>query len=219
MGDRQRDSELAVVEGLWWTLDDQQLIKDVVMKGKYISNSIKFIANRSEISIEKSKELFFMEVRQFVNSLIRNKQLHRAIHVLKNVQLNEFFYLYDFYQVCCFVLILTEISLSHEFPYQEEEDEAVKTLVLDRLNHLDPLTEDKEKVLKANHLFFKLLVGNFQKHSKYLESVNRQTGLSAVTADNIDKIIFGTFMKQPSNWRNVSHFDYPVKLLLMLAPF
>lgn len=100
MTDRQRDSELAVVEGLWWTLDDQQLIKDVVMKGKYISNSIKFIANRNETSIETAKELFFVEVKQFVNNLIRNKQLHRASHVLKNVQLNEFYYLYDFYQVC-----------------------------------------------------------------------------------------------------------------------
>lgn len=100
MTDRQRDSELAVVEGLWWTLDDQQLIKDVVMKGKYISNSIKFIANRNETSIETAKELFFVEVKQFVNNLIRNKQLHRASHVLKNVQLYEFYYLYDFYQVC-----------------------------------------------------------------------------------------------------------------------
>lgn len=100
MVDRQRDSELAIVEGLWSTLDDQQLIKDVVMKGKYISNSIKFIANRSQITIEKSKELFFIEVRQFVNNLIKNKQLHRAIHVLNNVQLNEFYYLYDFCQVC-----------------------------------------------------------------------------------------------------------------------
>lgn len=100
MSERTRDTELSVVEGLWWTLDDQQLIKDVVMKGKYISNAIKFIANRNHISVEEAKDLFFNEVSQFVNSLIRNKQLHRAIHVLKNVQLNEFYYLYDFYQVC-----------------------------------------------------------------------------------------------------------------------
>lgn len=99
MADRPRDTELSVVEGLWWTLDDQQLIKDVVMKGKYISNAIKFIGNRNQISIEAAKDLFFNEVSQFVNNLIRNKQLHRASHVLKNVQLNEFYYLYDFYQV------------------------------------------------------------------------------------------------------------------------
>lgn len=99
MGDRTRDSEFAVVEGLWSTLDDQQLIKDVVMKGKFISNSIKFIANRSQISVEIAKEQFFNEANQYVNNLIRNKQLHRAIHVLKNVQLNELFYLFAFYQV------------------------------------------------------------------------------------------------------------------------
>lgn len=94
-----RDSELVVVEGLWWTLDDQQLIKDVVMKGKYISNAIKFLSNRNQISIDESKDQFFTEVSLFVNNLIRNKQLHRAIHVLKNVQLNEFYYFFDFYQV------------------------------------------------------------------------------------------------------------------------
>lgn len=103
MSDRARDTELAVVEGLWWTLDDQQLIKDVVMKGKYISNAIKFIANRSQITIDDAKFQFFSEVKLFVNSLIRNKQLHRAIHVLKNVQLNELFYLFEFYQVCTFL--------------------------------------------------------------------------------------------------------------------
>lgn len=99
MSDRSRDSELSVVEGLWWTLDDPQLIKDVVMKGKYISNAIKFIANRSQISIESAKDLFFTELNQFVINLIRNKQLHRASHVLKNVQFNEFYYLYDCFQV------------------------------------------------------------------------------------------------------------------------
>ena len=105
MTDRTRDTELSVVEGLWWTLDDQQLIKDVVMKGKYISNAIKFIGNRNQISIEAAKDLFFNEVSQFVNNLIRNKQLHRASHVLKNVQLNEFYYLYDLYQVRKFLII------------------------------------------------------------------------------------------------------------------
>lgn len=96
-----RESEITVVEGLWATLDDQQLIKDVVMKGKYLLNAIKFIASRNEISIDEAKDLFFNEVNQYVNNLIKNKQLHRANHVLKNVQFNEFYYLFDFYQVCC----------------------------------------------------------------------------------------------------------------------
>lgn len=104
MSERSRDSELTIVEGLWWTLDDQQLIKDVAMKGKYLSNAIKFIERRNNISTEEAKDLFFNGVNQFVNNLIRNKQLHRAIHVLKNVQLNEFYYLYDFYQVCKFLV-------------------------------------------------------------------------------------------------------------------
>lgn len=104
MSDRTRDSELTVVEGLWSTLDDQQMIKDVVMKGKYISNAIKFIGNRNKTTIDEAKHIFFIGVSEFVNNLIRNKQLHRAIHVLKNVQLNEFYYFYDFYQVCNFFI-------------------------------------------------------------------------------------------------------------------
>lgn len=104
MGDKSRDSELKVVEGLWKMLDDQQLVKDVVMKGKYISNAIKFIANRNGTTVDGAKDLFFNEVSQFVNNLIRNKQLHRASHVLKNVQLNEFYYFFDFYQVRNFLI-------------------------------------------------------------------------------------------------------------------
>ena len=111
MSDRSRDSELAVVEGLWSTLDDTSLMKDVVMKGKYISNSIKFLANRNKNSVEEAKDLFFIEVYKFVNNLIRSKQLHRAIHVLKNVQLNEFHYLFDFYQVCT-ILLCYHVSIS-----------------------------------------------------------------------------------------------------------
>lgn len=44
--ERAKDSELAVVQSLWQTLDNSQVIKDVVMKGKYMSNSIKFLAQR-----------------------------------------------------------------------------------------------------------------------------------------------------------------------------
>lgn len=69
---------------------------------------------------------------------------------------------------------------------------------------LDADFDNKEKVLKANHFFFKLLVEHFPRHSKYLENANRTTGSSAINADNINKIIFGTFMKQSINWRNVS---------------
>lgn len=93
------------MEALWSALDDKALIKDVAMKGKFISNAIKFIAERNKTSIEVAKELFFSEVTQYVNNLIRGKQLHRASRVLNNVQLDEFFYLYDCYQVCsCFVI-------------------------------------------------------------------------------------------------------------------
>lgn len=200
-----RDSEYAIVEGLWQSLDDQQLIKDVVMKGKYISNSIKFIANRNQRPIDETKHEFFVEASSFVNSLIQNKQLHRAIHVLNNIQIDERYYLFDFYRVSFLFLFLFPVN-KHENSYQNEDDAATKELIMERLKHLDSNFEDKEKVLTANHIFFKLLVSNFGRHAKCLESVNRSKGINAVNAENINKIIFGTFMKQPQAWKNVSFF-------------
>lgn len=96
MADRT-NSEIAVVEALWQTLDNQQLIKDVAYKGKYISHAIKFISSRDSITIEEAKETFFEVIHSFVSSLLEKKQLHRAIHVIKNVQiLNEFYFLFSF---------------------------------------------------------------------------------------------------------------------------
>lgn len=87
---------------------------------------------------------------------------------------------------------------------QDEEDESIKELITERLHHLEPDLEEKEKVLKAYHFFFKLLASNISRHSKYLENVNRQNSVSAITPSNINKIIFGTFMKQPITWKNVN---------------
>lgn len=91
-----------------------------------------------------------------------------------------------------------------DFSYQNNDDADTKELILERLNHLDPNFTDKEKILRANHIFFKTLQQNFNKHVKLLESVNRSTGNNAINSENINKIIFGTFMKQPEAWRNVS---------------
>ena len=203
MGDRTRDSELAVVEGLWATLDDKSLIKDVVMKGKFVSNAIKFIATRNQFkSVEEAKDLFFLEVNEFVRNLIISKQLHRAIHVLKNVQLNEFFYLYDFYQVRRLISLFCNTSTT--FHYQKEKDDSIKPLIYDRLHHLEPEFEQKADVLNANYQLFKLLAQNIALHAKYLDNLNRKYTIGVIHPGNIHKIIFGTFMKQPQNWRNVS---------------
>lgn len=97
----RNSSEIAAVESFWRTLDDRQLIKDVVMKGKFISQAITFIANRTNKSIEETKQIFQIEVFSFIDNLLTKKQLHRAIHVIKNVQFDEFYYLFDFYEVFC----------------------------------------------------------------------------------------------------------------------
>lgn len=90
------------------------------------------------------------------------------------------------------------------FYYQEESDEVIKASVVERLKHLDPEYEQNEKILKVNHLFFRLLMENFDRHSKLVESANRVSGCTQITSENAVKVIFGTFMKQPASWRNVS---------------
>ncbi|CRL01871.1 CLUMA_CG015712, isoform A [Clunio marinus] len=186
MNDRT-SSELAIVVGLWNTLDDLQLIKDVVMKGKFISNAVKFISDRNRVSIEEAKDSFFKGASLFVNSLIKNKQIHRAVHVLKNVQLNEFYYFFDY--------------------YQEEKDETIKDLVYEHLLQLKPDLKEIERTLKIEHNCYKLLVRNFHRHLKYLDLVIRSTKSKAITSENIHKIIFGTFMKQSQQWKNEMAVD------------
>lgn len=95
-----RDSEFAVVEGLWQELSDERLIRDVAMKGRFLSNSITFLSIRNNYSLSSAKDLFFSEATSFVNDLLNKKQIYRAQRVLSNIQLNEFYYLFDFYLVC-----------------------------------------------------------------------------------------------------------------------
>jgi len=51
-------NEFKAVESSWRSLDDSSIIRDVLYKGKYITNSIKFISERNTISIDSAKELF-----------------------------------------------------------------------------------------------------------------------------------------------------------------
>lgn len=181
-----KTSEIKAIEAQWKTLDDSSIIRDVLFKGKFISNAIKFISSRNNISIDKAKLIFFDVVRNIVRILIQNKQLHRAKHVLKNAQLNEVHYLYD--------LML------------ELKDESVKMIVIDFLKRSSENYDENEKILRAYHHCFKLLFDNIHKHGKYLDNVNRINNNFIITPNNIQdsNVIFGSYMKQPIKWRNVS---------------
>jgi hypothetical protein len=178
-----KTSELKAVEGQWKTLDDSSIIRDVLFKGKFIANAIKFISERNKISTEDAKLIFYEVTGNIVRILVQNKQLHRAVHVLKNAQFNETHFLFDLAQ---------------------ESDEGVRNVIMDFLKRSSE--ELNERVLKANHTCFKLLIKNIPKHLKYLDNVNRNHDNFVITPYNIKNanIIFGTFMKQTIKWRNVS---------------
>lgn len=74
-------------------------------------------------------------------------------------------------------------------------------MLLERLKSLDHQFEEHEKRLKANYLYFKILAADFKKFSidSTLPPESRY-----IDASNIGSVIFGTFMKEPSQWRDVS---------------
>lgn len=189
MSSIQEKSALLAIQSSWSSLDDNSIIRDVLFKGKFIGNALKFISERNSISIDKTKLIFFDIVRNIVKTLIQNKQLHRASHVLKNAQINEIHYLYDL--------------------VQEFSDESIKMIVMEFIRRSSG-TEgeefiDYEKLLKAHHTCFMLLLKNIQKHGKYLENLNKVHNNNLIRVDNIDdsNIIFSTYMKQPNKWKNV----------------
>lgn len=182
-----KTNEIRAVEAQWEALDDSSIIRDVLFKGKFIANALKFISVRNKTSEEKTKLIFFDVIRNIVRILIQNKQLHRANHVLKNAQLNTTYYFYDL--------------------LQEFKDESVKMIIIDFLKRSSSENFDEnERLLRAYHHCFKLLVDNIQKHGKYLENVNRMNNNFIITPNNIQdsNVIFGSYMKQPIKWRNVS---------------
>jgi hypothetical protein len=177
-----KSNEFRAVESQWKTLDDSSIIRDVLFKGKFISNAIKFISERNQVTIDEAKDSFFQVCDSIVGILIQNRQLHRASHVLKNAQINELFYFFDLHQMA--------------------EDDGRRSLIYE---HLKKLNENFDEVdLEANHCCYKLLQANIHKHSKYLESVNRNHNNSVVTVNGVYKVSFGVYMKQPAPWRNVS---------------
>lgn len=99
-GSQVVNAELEVAIGLWKKLDDREIIKDVVMKGKLLTDSIEFMASRRNVPQRIAKDFFFETVADYVDTLIRETLLHRALRVLDNIKADEQNYLFDFYEVC-----------------------------------------------------------------------------------------------------------------------
>jgi hypothetical protein len=181
--EREKSSELRAIENNWRTLDDASIIRDVLFKGKFISNAIKFISERNNDKIEDTQKFFFEIIKNMTVILLQNKQLHRANHILKNAQLNEIHYLYD---------VMRELN-----------DESVNSIVIEYIRKSGD--DIQEAQLRANHTCYKLLIKNMKNHAKYLENINKLNNNFAITPANAEhpNLIFGSFMKQSQKWRNV----------------
>lgn len=187
----EKGGELKALEGLWKTIDDASIIRDVLFKGKYMQNAIRFIAERNSITNEESKEIFGQVCSELVNSLIQQKQPSRALHILKNAQINELHYLYA--------------------GYIDSKDAIIKEMLYEFLLKHNDNFKDEETNLRAYYSCFKLLVKNVDKLGKYLDSANRMYNTYIISIHNIQKATFPKFMQQSILWRNV-------RLLVTLYP-
>lgn len=98
MSEKQPDP-LELLEKAWKDFDNQKLIREAALKGNIINEAIKILAKRNKSSIDDAKNLFLDEIFEFIKFNLENKQIHRVIHMFKNLQWNEVYYLFSFYEV------------------------------------------------------------------------------------------------------------------------
>ncbi|KAL7034999.1 hypothetical protein ACKWTF_008207 [Chironomus riparius] len=178
----EKGGDMKGLESLWKSLDDASIIRDVLFKGKFIQNAMRFISERNSITNEEAKDIFVQVCDELVNSQIQQKQPSRASHILKNAQINELHYLYAL--------------------YDDSKDEIIKEMLNEYLTkHNDDFNKEKTN-LRAYYSCFKLLVKNIEKHAKYLDNINRIFNTYNINFHNIHKASFPKFMQQSIQWRN-----------------
>ncbi|XP_070496072.1 spatacsin [Chironomus tepperi] len=179
--------EMKGLELLWKTIDDRSIFRDVLFKGKYIQNAMRFIAERNSITIEESKEICIQVCDELVISQIQQKQPSRASHILKNAQINEEHYLFAL--------------------YVDSNDDSIKDMLYQFLIKHNNDFKEEEISLKAYYSCFKLFLKNIENHGKYLDNINRIHNNFQISIHNVNKLTFPKFMQQSVQWRNDLSID------------
>ncbi|XP_018364335.1 PREDICTED: spatacsin isoform X1 [Trachymyrmex cornetzi] len=78
--------ESAAIWSGWRTLGDRELVREASAKGTHIKLAHKCLAHRKNCSVEQACTYFNKEVDNWVDELLNKKQVHRASHVLKNME-------------------------------------------------------------------------------------------------------------------------------------
>lgn len=118
------------------------------------------------------------QVYIYVKNMIKNRQIHRAIHVLNNVDIKPLYY---FYQL-----------------WHDEEDQTFKQFVLDEvLTAQFQLQDDKD--IKGYFLLYTLITTQIDKFSSYIDVLNKKFNVNS----SIENLTFEKFKKHPLEWQQV----------------
>lgn len=115
--------------------------------------------------------------------MIKNRQIHRAIHVLNNVDIRPLYY---FYQL-----------------WYDEKDETFKRFVLDEVLTANLQLHD-DKGIKSSFLLYTLMTTQSDKFAPYMEVLNKKFN----TNSSIENLTFEKFKKHPIEWQQVYQNDY-----------
>lgn len=113
-----------------------------------------------------------------MHSLIRNKQLFKAQHILNNIELES---KYTFYQIL-----------------METDDVELRQNIMEHLNKTIELYELEEANLKNQYIFYETLRMNLDKVESYLDKLNKKY---SVIIPSIESLTFDVFMRQNAEWR------------------
>lgn len=80
--------EYARIWSGWNELGNKEVVREASSKGFYINLAIRFIALRKGIDFDEAEKWFHDEVLRWAKELLERKQVHRASHILNNINLD-----------------------------------------------------------------------------------------------------------------------------------
>jgi len=178
------------LEDLWRSMSDNEIIKEVILKGRNISRAIEFIARKNETDVESTKDYFFDITHNYIDSLVHNLNFFRARRILENMQINATHYLFSL----------------HKREILAGDTHNVAAAILDHIKSAEIGFDKHLPEMDALFaLFSEVMMNQADDYvSAAIDSLSHLLSAPKITSANMSKLKFWLFMKQPVIWRNVS---------------
>lgn len=80
---------LIIWEG-WRKMGLREVVRESAAKGSHVELAYTFLQQKKHVSLDNIKQWFKEEVIEWAMELLQNKQIFRASHILKNINLDPF---------------------------------------------------------------------------------------------------------------------------------